>query len=74
MSEKILEVGDVWFNEQSKQMFVVLDFNKTSKDFVAYNQKTKNMRLFDSSTIMPRQFKYLGKSKADINKLFEVLK
>lgn len=68
----IPEVGDVWINEQSKQKFVVLDFNPTSNDFIAYNQKTKTMRLFDASTPMPRQFKYLGKSKATINQLFEV--
>ena len=72
MSELVPEVGDVWFNEQSKQKFVVLDFNQTSNDFVAYNQKTKTMRLFDASTPMPSQFKYLGKSKANIKQLFEV--
>ena len=72
MSELVPEVGDVWFNEQSKQKFVVLDCNQTSNDFVAYNQKTKTMRLFDASTPMPSQFKYLGKSKASINQLFEV--
>ena len=59
-------------NSGNKQKFVVLDFNQTSNDFVAYNQKTKTMRLFDASTPMPSQFKYLGKSKANINQLFEV--
>jgi hypothetical protein len=68
----IPEVGDVWFNEQSKQKFVVLDFNPTSNDFIAYNLKTKTMRLFDASTPVPSQFKYLGRSKATINQLFEV--
>lgn len=72
MSKQMPEAGDLWFNEQSKQKFVVLDFNPTSNDFVAYNQKTKTMRLFDASTPMPSQFKYLGKSKADIKQLFEV--
>lgn len=59
-------------NSGNKQKFVVLDFNQTSNDFVAYNQKTKTMRLFDASTPMPSQFKYLGKSKANIKQLFEV--
>lgn len=42
-----LEVGDVWVNTESKAKFVILDYNPTSRDFIGFNQQTKNMRLFD---------------------------
>jgi len=66
------EVGDVWVNTESKAKFVILDYNPTSKDFIGFNQQTKNMRLFDALDDMPKQFKYLGKSEANIKKLFYI--
>lgn len=49
-----------------------LDFNPTSNDFVAYNKETKNIRLIDAKIPMSNQLKYLGKSKVNIDDLFEV--
>ena len=70
--EKTPEVGDVWVNTENKAKFVILDYNPTSKDFIGFNQQTKNIRLFDALDNMPKQFKYLGKSKASIKELFDV--
>ena len=72
MSKEKLEVGDVWVNTESKAKFVILDYNPTSRDFIGFNQQTKNMRLFDALDDMPKQFKYLGKSEANIKRLFYV--
>ena len=69
---KTPEVGDVWVNTENKAKFVILDYNPTSMDFIGFNQQTKNMRLFDALDNMPKQFKYLGKSKARIRELFDV--
>lgn len=66
------EVGDVWVNTENKAKFVILDYNPTSKDFIGFNQQTKNMRLFDALDDMPKQFKYLGKSEANIKRLFNI--
>ena len=66
------EVGDVWFNTENKAKFVILDYNPTSRDFIGFNQQTKNIRLFDALENMPKQFKYLGKSKVKIEELFDV--
>lgn len=41
-------------------------------DFVAYSKETKNIRLIDAKSPMSNKFKYLGKSKANIDDLFEV--
>ena len=32
------EVGDVWINTETKAKFVVLDFIKSSEDFVLFKQ------------------------------------
>ena len=73
MNEKHLpEVGDVLFNTENKEKFVILDYNPTSRDFIGFNQQTKNMRLFDALENMPKQFKYLGKSKVNLEELFDV--
>lgn len=64
------EIGDVWIKEWSNIKFVILDFNPTSNDFVAYNKETKNIRLIDAKSPMSSQLKYLGKSKASIKDLF----
>lgn len=66
------EVGDVWLKEWSNETFVILDFNPISNDFIAYNKKAKTLRLIDAETPMSSQLKYLGKSKANIEDLFEV--
>ena len=66
------EVGDVWSKEESNIKFIILDFNPTSNDFVAYSTETKNIRLIDAKSPMSNQLKYLGKSKARIEDLFEV--
>ena len=71
-SNKKPEVGDVWINTETKAKFVVLDFIKSSEDFVMFNQQTKCTKLLDLRANLPRQFKYLGKSKANIQQLFEV--
>jgi hypothetical protein len=72
MSAEKPEIGDVWIKEWSGVKFVILDFNPTSNDFVAYNKGTKNIRLIDAKSPMSTQLKYLGKSKANIDDLFEV--
>lgn len=71
MSKEKPEVGDVWINIETKAKFVVLDFIKSSEDFVMFNQQTKCTKLLDLRENLPRQFKYLGKSKANINDLFK---
>lgn len=72
MSKEKPEIGDVWIKEWSGVKFVILDFNPTSNDFVAYNKETKNIRLIDAKIPMSNQLKYLGKSKVNIDDLFEV--
>ena len=71
MSKDKPEVGDVWINTETKAKFLVLDFIKSSEDFVMFNQQTKCTKLLDLRANLPRQFKYLGKSKANINDLFK---
>lgn len=66
------EIRDVWENIDSKVKFVFLDYNQGSKDLVAFSQRTKCIWLFDENGTMPERFKYIGKSKANINDLFEV--
>lgn len=72
MSKEKPEIGDVWIKEWSGVKFVILDFNPTSNDFVAYNKETKNIRLIDAKIPMSNQLKYLGKSKVNIDDLFVV--
>lgn len=67
-----MNVLDVWIKEWSGVKFVILDFNPTSNDFVAYNKETKNIRLIDAKIPMSNQLKYLGKSKVNIDDLFVV--
>jgi hypothetical protein len=72
MSKEKPEIRDVWLKEESNIKFIILDFNPTSNDFVAYSKETKNIRLIDAKSPMSNKFKYLGKSKANIDDLFEV--
>lgn len=45
MSKEKPEIGDVWIKEWSGVKFVILDFNPTSNDFVAYNKETKKHKI-----------------------------
>lgn len=72
MSAEKPEIRDVWVKEESNIKFIILDFNPTSNDFIAYSKEAKNIRLIDAKSPMPNKFKYLGKSKVNIDDLFEV--
>lgn len=72
MSKEKPEVGDVWVNAENKAKFVILAYNPICRDFIGFNQQTKNIRLFDALDDIPRQFKYLGKSKVNLKELFDV--
>ena len=73
MSKEKPEIGDIWINEENKAKIVILDYNPMSKEFIGLNQQTKNMRTFNDSDNMPRQFRYHGKSKANIEELFDII-
>ena len=71
MSELMPEVGDVWelhgvidyILEVNEKTMLVFYFNKSSKKFMMCIYRIKDYL---------RHAKYLGKSKANINELFEV--
>lgn len=69
--DRIPEVGDLWINTENKEKFVILDYIPIGRDFIGFNQQTKNIRLFDALDDMPKQYKYLGHSKANIDDLFK---
>lgn len=70
MSELMPEVGDLW--EVNATKYHILFVSENAVRVVAFTifQHAKIL-VFDKKYFMSC-FKYLGKSKADINKLFEV--
>lgn len=68
MSERMPEVGDVW--EVYSNKYLVLEADKITVDvltkYLGYNNRSFLTKEFVKTG------KYLGKSKANINQLFEV--
>lgn len=68
MSELMPEVGDVW--EIYGKMYLVLTADQTTVD-VLFNRFT-----YDTKSFLTKEFVkaavYIGKSKSNINQLFEV--
>lgn len=72
--QQVPEVGDVWFNETCEELLHITDVGENFISFVGksktgYFENTFTSKRFDAFT---RFNKYLGKSKADINQLFDV--
>lgn len=44
-SQEKPEIRDVWLKEESNIKFIILDFNPTSNDFVAYSKETKKHKV-----------------------------
>jgi len=70
MSEQIPEVGDVWEHKQQKGYRIYILMELPCKGDVEVLRKIGSIA-FDKSLIK-EDFKYIGKSKANINQLFEV--
>lgn len=75
MSELVPEVGDLWSEKNNENYKVVVSYIDDSSDVLfcacgycnfLLKVKTHNRKNFF------RKYKYLGKSKANINQLFEV--
>lgn len=79
MSEKIPEAGDLWEFKNKRRLFITCVSGNDYYSSISYMDDFDNHHC----TISLRDFqdvvdvgnlKYLGKSKVDINKLFEVSK
>lgn len=74
MSKLMPEVGDVWYDEGCREKLHITNVDKFSVSFLSKNED----RYFEYFCILndirefSKSYRYLGKSKANINQLFEV--
>jgi hypothetical protein len=77
MSKEKLEVGDVWKHKESNIKIVVLRHENYYTDVLGFMEVGDGgtyftSQYYDNDSFL-RRFNYLGKAKANINNLFEVV-
>lgn len=77
MSKENPEVGDVWLDENSGSKIVFVCVNDYYMEYLEHNTKLAESfdvyRIHDTkSTLWKDELKYLGKSKANVEELFDV--
>lgn len=68
MSEEKPEVGDVWKNPKNEKVYIIVD---VAGSFAGIISKSFFGQAIPKEFLI-KEFTYLGKSKANINDLFEV--
>ena len=76
MSKEKPEVGDVWYDKMSNQKIVFIMVSDYYCEYIEHYEKlTESFEIYTFTTgtnEWKKGMKYLGKSKANINDLFEV--